>query len=278
MTNKLDRNAPRQQSMSSESNTSETKINLSGPNKYRQWLYGVETAAEYADEYMSELVHTGDIHSMKMDYNLSANDESFVKTIFNSFLVKLYEKTIVGEAAYEMNWICDDSPGRVSAYDIFSYFKENYNEVTIGSRLTLIEDLPNISSKSVDKIVFYLKTLFTMLEDSSEEQDRKKQRDTNIALLLMAFIPQLKESFHEKFGDSKSLQLSQVIRFCKLKTSSGSSSLVSDALVAQDKRSYQKKGNKGCLICGADCRLSNSSLLKRRLPEARSLSYILMTS
>ncbi|CAI4039339.1 hypothetical protein SMKI_09G2070 [Saccharomyces mikatae IFO 1815] len=108
-----------------------------------------------------------------------------------------------------------------------------------------------------------------MLEDSSEEQDRKKQRDTNIALLLMAFIPQLKESFHEKFGDSKSLQLSQVIRFCKLKTSSGSSSLVSDALAAQDKRSYQKKGNKGCLICGADCRLSNCSLLKRRLPEAR---------
>ena len=46
MTNKLDRNALRQQAMSPESNASETKINLSSPNKYRQWLYGVETAAD----------------------------------------------------------------------------------------------------------------------------------------------------------------------------------------------------------------------------------------
>ena len=64
---------------------------------------------------MSEFVHTGDIHSMKMHYNFSANDESFVKTISNRFLVKLYKKTIVDEDAYEMNWICDDSSGRVSA-------------------------------------------------------------------------------------------------------------------------------------------------------------------
>ncbi|EIW11781.1 hypothetical protein CENPK1137D_4399 [Saccharomyces cerevisiae CEN.PK113-7D] len=174
MTYKLDRNSLRQQVMSPQSNASENIINLSSPNNYKQWLYGIETAAEYANEYMNEFVHTGDIQSMKRDYNLSANDESFVKTVFNSFLVKLYKKTIVGEAACEMNWICDDSLGRVSAYDIFSHFEENYNEVTIGSRLTLIEDLPNISSKPVDEIASFLKTLFTMLEDNSEEQDKKK--------------------------------------------------------------------------------------------------------
>lgn len=141
---------------------------------------------------MNEFVHTGDIQSMNRDYNLSANDESFVKTVFNSFLVKLYKKTIVGKAACEMNWICDDSLGRVSAYDIFSYFEENYNEVTIGSRLTLIEDLPNISSKPVDEIASFLKTLFTMLEDNSEEQDKKKKTRHQYRVVINDLLTRVK--------------------------------------------------------------------------------------
>ncbi|EJT43534.1 hypothetical protein SKUD_166603 [Saccharomyces kudriavzevii IFO 1802] len=101
------------------------------------------------------------------------------------------------------------------------------------------------------------------------KQIKKRQRDNEISIFLMACLPKLREPLHDKFGDLRDVHPLKVMKFCKSKTSQSQSSSTSTAPVARGKRNFRKNSNEGCMICGANHRLSGCALLKKKIPEAK---------